>query len=86
MPDTHDEWIDLNGPKSDSRDGPMDKDEMQEKARKDKAEGAMMARGHSYSVYRRAGLAPLCALRFMTKHTLENFLGYASHPKGSVQI
>lgn len=69
MTDTHDEWIDPNGPKSRNHDGPVsDKAEMQEQARQDKAEAAQSVKHHAYRVYRRAGLAPWCAIRFMIQH------------------
>lgn len=68
MADTHDEWIDLN---------PLSKGDAQTKARNDKAEIADKAKdsvSRSYRVYRRAGLKPQCALRYMFQHKLEKIL------------
>ena len=61
--DTHDEWIDIN-----KDNEPIDKFSLSEKARRDKEELAKNIKLHSYRVYRRAGLKPLCAVRFMILH------------------
>ncbi len=62
MSDTHDEWLDLNG---------RDKGEKQEKARRDKREAHdKNKQARSYRVYRRAGLRPWCAVRFLIQHRL----------------
>ena len=70
--DSHDEWIDLNGP-----DPEPSKADHQEQARKDKAEAAKGVKMHAYSVYRRAGLKPMCAIRFMITHGFKLYFGRA---------
>lgn len=70
MTDTHDDWRDLNEPPT---PGKIAQSEDARIAKEDAADNARSSQMRSYQIYRRAGLRPLCAVRFMLQHEAQLF-------------